>query len=200
MAVFLNPRDIRNLAGFLGTEAEELFRQGRLKLSRGQNGLILPRLRFGGRRPGFCPFSENQADPGGETGGPWRCLCRLHGGGESSEKSGKPLVCRLSPLARRVDFSRPRGRRPYTETWALVPPVEGCPGCSPAADSPLVKEYRLARLAPLREELAEEAAFFKAAKEGQEAGLPEEELFFELFGFKAAGISSPSCSFRKTRV
>lgn len=81
-------------------------------------GFPRPRLSFRRKPFRFCPFLANTVDDAGRIGG----RCALH-------PDFKPLVCRLSPLARLVDDRQGRA----VEEWQFVLPVEGCPGAGRAA-------------------------------------------------------------------
>jgi len=171
MKVFLNPEDLRRLGRFLGMgHTERLFQEGYLVMDRGQNGLLFPRMRFRGHRPGFCPFVENHWNP--DTG-TLRALCALHG-------KAKPLVCRLAPLARELDFkdAGTQAGVPPEESWFLQEPVTGCPGMDRGEDQ-LLREA----LAPLREELEGEAGFFRRLMEEENRGGTPESLFETFFLF-----------------
>jgi len=73
-----------------------------------------PRIRFRTKPLRQCPFLANDVDEAGV----YRGLCTLH-------THDKPLVCALSPLTRSVESDGPQV---LSETWAFVPPVDGCPG------------------------------------------------------------------------
>ncbi|MBI9101897.1 MAG: YkgJ family cysteine cluster protein [Spirochaetales bacterium] len=114
MEVFLNPMDVIILAKHLKmNNTKDLWEDGYIVTAGGQNGTLIPRLKFAGLSPGFCPFVVNNWDE--ETS----CLkgtCSIHG-------KAKPLICRLAPIAREVDLDE------NEEEYFLKEPVIGCPGC-----------------------------------------------------------------------
>ena len=171
MKVFLNPEDLRRLGRFLGMDhTERLFLEGYLVKDRGQNGLLFPRMRFRGHRPGFCPFVENHWNQDTRT---LRALCALHG-------KAKPLVCRLAPLARELDFPDAGAGSDASpaESWFLQEPVTGCPGMD-RGEEQLLREA----LAPLRKELEGEVEFFRRLREEETRGGSPESLFETFFLF-----------------
>jgi Fe-S-cluster containining protein len=117
--VRLTRDDLGRLVSRLGlASVRDLRTQGLVSLVRepvgGGRFAWRPRIRFRSHPLRQCPFLVNDV---GEDG-VYRGLCSLH-------PDFKPLVCTLSPLAREVEDS---GADAVTESWTLIPPVEGCPG------------------------------------------------------------------------
>lgn len=143
MKVFLCPEDLRRLAAYHGYHhTEMLFEKGAVVMDSGEHGLPRPRLRFRlGPMGRYCPFLISRV----EDDGTLRCPCALH------QTSAKPLICRLSPLAREIDTTD------GDESWKTVPPVAGCPAYPP--------EDRFKPEGPkdpaLRRELDDEADFLR---------------------------------------
>lgn len=88
-----------------------------------------------------------------------KALCTL-------QNRAKPLICRLAPVTRTLDFESER------ELFSLTPPVEGCPGF----ESPAIQDGET-YLAPLRKELTLEERFFRILQRDlDERGRRAEEL------------------------
>lgn len=120
--IYLNLDDLELLRAFLGLgTALELYRLGLVAQQADRSGQIRPLIRFAGHPVPSCPFLENRLDLSGKDPRAWarslEGLCRLH-------PDFKPLVCRLSPLARYVEAVGTT----LEETWYFVPPVQDCPG------------------------------------------------------------------------
>lgn len=112
MQVFINSYDIYKMGRFLKMEnSSELFERRLLMLDKGQNDLLLPRIRFKTKPFSFCPFLINDFDE--EKG--LRGFCSLH-------LLQKPLVCRLAPLVRRIDLEKD------SDEFDFILPHSSCPG------------------------------------------------------------------------
>ena len=171
MKVFLNPHDILVLAGHLGFDRSSgLWDAGYVVTDRGQQGLLLPRIRFAGHRPGFCPFVINDWNQEENT---LRALCSL-------QDTAKPLICRLAPAARQIDFESPE-----KETWRVELPVAGCPG-GRSDKRNLLDLY----LAPLRKELDMEEEFFRNLMIDLNRGFSPETLLEKYFSFPIPPVIS----------
>ena len=97
---------------FLGLKhSSELFEKELVILDRGQNELLLPRIRFKTKPFSFCPFLINDFDE--ETGLTGRCSMHL---------VHKPLVCRLAPLTRKIDLDS------GDDEFEFTLPHPSCPG------------------------------------------------------------------------
>ncbi len=113
MKIFPNIFDIYRMGIYLKmTHSRELFEQGILEWSVGQNGINLPKIRFKTYPYPFCPFLINDFDE--EKG--LRGLCSLH-------PDLKPLICKLAPLSREVDLET------GLDQFSFIPPHPECPGC-----------------------------------------------------------------------
>ena len=112
MNVFLNLYDLYKLSNFAGyTKSDDLFKNRIVDLVVGQNQITVPKIRFKRSPTVFCPFLENELSDDNNLFG----RCRLH-------PLDKPLICKLSPIARQIDL--PSGKIKYL----LVEPAPGCPG------------------------------------------------------------------------
>jgi len=162
MKVFLNSYDLYRMAQFHNmAETGELFDRNLVMMEEGQNGLLLPRIRFKSNPYPFCPFLIN--DFSEEKG--LRGLCSLH-------PDHKPLVCRLAPLTRTLDLDS------REEQFDFIPPHPGCPGCG-----------RGDRLNPevigkeMREELDFEMRYFRLLRQ---CARQREEIPDRLFRFSVS--------------
>ncbi len=111
--VWLNPRDLRLMAVFLGMDhTGALFENDYVLLDRGEHGAWRPRILFKKfKQLLFCPFLENHIDDSGHVRG----FCRLH-------PENKPLICHLAPLGRAWDAET------GSDQWLFVKPAADCPG------------------------------------------------------------------------
>jgi Fe-S-cluster containining protein len=147
MKVFLNSFDLYKMGRFLKkNHTEELFKDRLIQLDKGQNDLLLPRIKFKTRPFLFCPFLINdfQEDLG------LRGFCSLH-------LEHKPLVCRLAPLSRRIDLET------ETQEFEFVLPHPACPGSEEGEILNPRKEESV-----LAEELAFELRYYKLLSKNEE--------------------------------
>ncbi len=163
MKVFLNPMDVLILASHMKFKhTTELWENNYLITEEGQNKALLPRMKFAGLSPGFCPFIINNWN---EETSCLKGICSLH-------RKAKPLICRLAPVAREVDLDD------ETEEYFIQIPVTGCPGDGSNINN-RVEEY----LAPFRKELDWEKRWFELLKRGLDSDIPRDELLKLFFHF-----------------
>ena len=129
---------------------------------KGQNGTLLPRLKFAGLSPGFCPFVINDWNDEKKS---LKGFCSIH-------KQAKPLICRMAPVAREVDIEED------TEEFFIKEPVEGCPGTG-ASSGLYLADY----LKPLKEELFLEKKWFMLMSKMLEREISPEEILKTFFHF-----------------
>ena len=112
MEIFINIYDIYKMSKYLKFKSsEELFKRGYILLTKGQNGIMLPKIKFKEYPYSFCPFLINDLDENNNLKG----LCSLH-------PYIKPLVCILSPV------SRIYSSKNSISEYVFTPPTENCPG------------------------------------------------------------------------
>lgn len=157
--VRLNKGDLVLLAQYRGfSDTGQLFTAGLVEAVREDSGWR-PRIRFRTRPRRFCPFLVNSLTEEGSLQG----LCSLHPG-------FKPLVCHLSPLGRTLDLGE------KTETWSVIPPVEGCPGMESGQERDSSEDLK-----PFRKRLEEERRFFELLQRRSPDIQTEEEAVRYLF-------------------
>jgi hypothetical protein len=112
MEININIYDLYKLAVRFGmTSTGELFEKGFIKLVQVQNGCWTPQIIFKTQPFQFCPWLIN--DLGDDE--VLRGFCSLH-------PFDKPLICKMAPAGRVVDFD-------YNQiSYMLTPPTESCPG------------------------------------------------------------------------
>jgi hypothetical protein len=112
MNVFLNIYDLYKLLKFTGyTKSEDLFKNKIVELIIGQKDALVPKIRFKRSALVFCQFLENELSEKNILYG----KCKLH-------PNKKPLICKLSPIARQIDLSTEEIK------YKLLEPAPGCPG------------------------------------------------------------------------
>jgi Fe-S-cluster containining protein len=112
MDVFLNLYDLYKILKFTGyTKSEDLFNNKIVELVISQKEALVPKIRFNRSSLIFCPFLENELTENNNLLG----RCKIH-------PDYKPLICKLSPIAREVDLSSGEIKH------RLVEPAPGCPG------------------------------------------------------------------------
>ncbi|MBN1409814.1 MAG: YkgJ family cysteine cluster protein [Spirochaetales bacterium] len=136
----LNPYDLYKMARFLqASNTQYLFDKYYVILVRGQNNMLVPRIKFKTGKYAGCPFLENVVEDSRDIKG----YCKLH-------PDAKPLVCKMAPLGRIIDFES------HTEQYTLTPPVKGCPGMKNHKTN-TIQEF----IAGLEKELEEDKRFFR---------------------------------------
>lgn len=134
---------------------EELMKKGYVLITRGQNGILLPQIRFKTSPFPFCPFLINDLTEDGTLRG----LCSLH-------PHHKPLVCSLAPLGRVYDFDKPLTKR---AEYTYIRPTPECTGCEKGAPLPLADMEE-----SLKSEIIYEEEFYRLLWSGY---TPTEEFY-----------------------
>lgn len=162
MEININLFDLHKLGKRLEMEStSELFSSGLVGLFEGQNGVLVPRIIFKTRPFPFCPWLIN--DPGDD--GVLRGFCSMH-------PHDKPLVCKLAPVSRTVDFADD------SEIFYLTAPTENCPGMKYSDDNSL-RELK----SSLRRELAYEKRFYRILERMTHREECSESDFINLYTF-----------------
>jgi hypothetical protein len=134
MEININLYDLYKMARFLKmSNSRECFDKGLVRLVQVQNGCWTPQIVFKTSPVKFCPWLIN--DLGDDD--ILRGYCSLHPG-------HKPLICKMAPAGRIVDFYN------QTTSYVLTEPTENCPGMLSSAEN---------RLSDLKEDLSVELAF-----------------------------------------
>jgi len=160
MNVYLNIYDLYKLSKFMGyTKSEDLFDNRLVELGSGQNGIMMPKIKFKQSTIKFCPFLENELTDTDELLG----KCKLH-------PQYKPLICSLSPVARQIDMASGK-----IEHW-LVEPAPGCPG---------MDQSKINKLSSVLRDLDTELEFEKryytiwdSIKSGQSTSIYKEKMIY----------------------
>ncbi len=112
MDIKLNLYDLYKIGKYLGLEStSQLFNKKIVSLSKGQNGIDIPKMIFKTSPYTFCPFLINDMDEDMNLKG----YCSLH-------PYKKPLVCILAPISKEYDTET------LKENYSFTKPTENCPG------------------------------------------------------------------------
>ena len=110
--ILLDFYDLYKMGRYLNfSNSGKLFKKNYVFLTKTENDMWRPQLRFKKKPFSFCPFLTHQIDNSGKIGG----LCQLH-------PDNKPLVCATAPIGRRYDFEAD------AIEYIFHPPAPDCPG------------------------------------------------------------------------
>lgn len=162
MEININIFDLYKISVKLGFEStEKLFNKGLVKLVQVQNGCWTPQIVFKKKPFQFCPWIINDMGDDEILKG----YCSLH-------PFDKPLICRMAPAGRVVDFDNDQ------ISYMLTPPTESCPGME------IKQENRLSELkADLKKELDLEYRFYAILENLEKKGISEETMLKEYYSF-----------------
>lgn len=143
----------------------ELFEKGLVKLVQVQNESWTPQIVFKSSPFKFCPWLIN--DLGDDD--VLRGFCSLH-------PHHKPLICKMAPAGREVDFLS------NDVSYMLTAPTENCPGMN------IPFENKLSDLkTELKEELDYEIRFYKLLEVLQKMHLSKKVVLDEYYIFEVSG-------------
>lgn len=112
MQININLFDLYKISRKMGLHStKELFLRKLVKLVQVQNGCWTPQIIFKTQPFEFCPWLINDMGDNGILRG----FCSLH-------PYHKPLICKMAPAGRVVDFDNNQ------ISYMLTPPTEHCPG------------------------------------------------------------------------
>ena len=162
MEININIYDLYKIAVKLElTNTGDLFEKGLITLVQVQNGCWTPQIVFKTEPFQFCPWLIN--DMGDDD--VLRGFCSLH-------PHDKPLICKMAPAGRVVDFD-------YDKiSYMLTPPTETCPGMK------IKHENRLTDLKEeLHDELELEYRFYALLEKIQYEKYSKEEMLKNFYSF-----------------
>lgn len=141
---------------------EELFNRKLVKLVQLQNECWTPQIIFKKQPFQFCPWLIN--DMGDDD--VLRGFCSLH-------PSDKPLICKMAPAGRVVDFDNNQ------IFYMLTPPTESCPGMKVKFENKLsdLKEE-------LHDELELEYRYYNILENLEKKSIPEDLMLKEFYLFQ----------------
>lgn len=139
MVIKLNLYDMYKMAKHLKyNNTKQLFTNGYLKLTKGQNGIEIPQIVFKKYPYPFCPFLINDLNEDMELKG----FCSLH-------PYKKPLVCILAPTSKLYNS------KTNCNEYSFTKPTENCPGELVGEDLSID-----IHLQPIKDEILYENEFF----------------------------------------
>lgn len=131
MKININLFDLYKLVGKLELQSsDQLFKRNLIRLVSVQNGVWTPQIVYKEFPFTFCPWLINDMGDDGFMRG----FCSLH-------PFDKPLICKMAPVSRIVDFEKEK------ITYELTAPTDNCPGMDRSCEN---------RLSDLKEELEQE--------------------------------------------
>lgn len=158
MNININLYDLYKLVKRLELDSsDQLFERNLIRLVTVQNGIWTPQIIFKEKPFAFCPWLINDLGEDGVLRG----FCSLH-------PHDKPLICKMAPVSRTVDFDDD------TISYNLTSPTENCPG---------MKINQENRLSDLKEELGKEFEYEYRYYRILDhlVGMKKDRSFFETF-------------------
>ena len=165
ISIPLNLHDLYMISSFRDyTNSAELFSRGLARLVRGEHNVLMPVMRFKGKRIKFCPFLLNTMGRNGE----WQGVCSLH-------PHFKPLVCHLAPAGRVVDLETGINR------FLFVPPTGACPGMR-SGEMHLYEDLQRT----FRRELDYEERYYRLLESVKHRNYDEQKMLRDFYSFSMA--------------
>lgn len=160
MEININVYDLYKIARRLKLPTTgELFKKKLVNLVQVQNNCWTPQIVFKTSPFPFCPWLIN--DMGDDE--VLRGFCSFH-------PFDKPLICKMAPAGRVVDFDNDQ------ISYMLTPPTESCPGMK------IEYENRLSKLKKeLREELEYEYRFYAILENLEKKNLSKDLMLYEFY-------------------
>ncbi|MCP4179695.1 MAG: hypothetical protein GY756_18200 [bacterium] len=162
MEININLYDLYKLSKHFNFDnTSELFNRDLVRLVQVQNNCWTPQIIFRQKPFTFCPWLIN--DMGEDD--ILRGFCSLH-------PHSKPLICKMAPAGRTVDFEK------NLISYKLTSPTENCPGMKSH------KENNLLDLTlKLKDELEYEYRFYRILEQIKDKSISKNLILKELYSF-----------------